>query len=328
MSSTTTHQKNSWRRWVPDTLPISHSELKTWVSCRRRWMLAYYKTLQPKHDMPTGVAHIGGNIHLALEGYYGYGLDALQVLRWAYAELIEQHPDDEPALRKDLDMASAMVEGYLQWVSENGIDVGLSTVATEHEVTYQVILPDSTPVTWRAKLDVLMRRESDGRVLLRDFKTVGGFEKANTLILDTQMRFYAMMQSLANPNPASRVDGAQYLMIKRSKRTARATGPFYELAEVSYNKADLRSTYLRSLAISQEIVMARRRLDAGENPLYVCFPTPAEFCSWGCQYQEACPMFDAGDRVEAKLAAEYTTQDAYLYYGTARIERAVAALSG
>jgi hypothetical protein len=305
---------------------ISHSELKTWTSCRRRWFLAYYRNLQPRASSSTGVVHIGGNIHLALEGYYGYSLDALSVLHWAYDELISQHPDEEKALRKDLDLAIAMTEGYLQWAAETGLDVGLNTIATEHEVTHHVTLPDSTPVGWRAKLDLLMRRESDGRVLLRDFKTVGTFEKAATLILDTQMRFYAMMQALAHPDPAARVDGAQYLMIKRSKRTARAIGPFYELAEVTYNKADLNATYLRSLAVSQEIVQARRRLDTGENPLYVCYPTPSEFCSWGCSYRNVCPMFDAGDRAEDALAADFSEQNPYLYYDTGRIERAVTAL--
>jgi hypothetical protein len=308
-------------------IALSHSELRTFTSCKRRWYLSYYRQLRPRVESPTGVAHIGGNLHLALEGHYGYGLDALQVLRWAYDELIEQHPDNERDLRKDLDLASAMIEGYLQWAAETGLDVGLSTIATEHEVVNNVTLPDGTPVSWQSKLDLLMRRESDGRVLLRDWKTVGSFEKAATLILDTQMRFYAMMQALAHPDPASRVDGAQYLMIKRSKRTSRATGPFYELAEVSYNKADLRSTYLRALAISQEIVITRRRLDDGENTLYAVYPTPSEFCSWGCDFREVCPMLDAGDRAEDKLAVEYVESEPYLYYDTSRINRAVAALS-
>jgi hypothetical protein len=307
-------------------IALSHSELKTWTSCRRRWYLSYYRSLTPRAGKPTGVVHIGGNIHLALEGHYGYNLDALQVLHWAYDELVTQHPGNERDLSKDLDMACAMVEGYLQWAAETGLDAGLNTIATEHEVVNHITLPDGTPVSWRAKLDLLMRRESDGRVLLRDFKTVGGFEKAATLILDTQMRFYAMMQALAHPDPASRVDGAQYLMIKRSKRTARATGPFFEMAEVSYNKHDLNSTYLRSLAVSQEIIMARRRLDTGENPLYVVYPIPSEFCSWGCSFRDACPIHDNGSRVEDMLAAEFTEHDAYLYYDTSRIERAVAAL--
>ena len=306
---------------------MSHSELRTFTSCKRRWYLSYVKQLQPRISSPTGVVHVGGNLHLALEGHYGYNLDALAVLRWAYDELIAQHPGNERDLRKDLDMATAMTEGYLQWAAETGLDAGLNTIATEHEVVNDITLPDGTPVQWRAKLDLLMRRESDGRILLRDFKTTGTMEKAATLILDTQMRFYAMMQALAHPDPASRVDGAQYLMIKRSKRTARATGPFFECAEVSYNKHDLNAAYLRSLAISQEIVMARRRLDAGENPLYVVYPTPGDFCSWGCAFRMACPLHDDGSRVEDILTAEFTEQDAYLYYDTSRIERAVAALS-
>jgi PD-(D/E)XK nuclease superfamily len=309
------------------TLAISHSEMRCYARCRRQWWLVYYRQLQPKDELPTGVVHIGGNIHLALEGMYGYNLNPLRVLRWAYDEAILLKPDHEPQLRKDLDMALAMVEGYVQWAAETGLDVGLTTVATEHEVTHPVTLHDGTVVEWRGKLDLLVRRQSDMRLLLRDFKTVGAFDKANALLLDTQMRFYALLHALANPNPRTRVDGALFLMIKRSKRTARATGPFYEQAEVSYNRHDLNSTYQRARAISQEIVTMRRRLDAGEDHHDACWASPSDFCTWGCQYFKVCSLFDDGSRVDAALEAEYQRSDPYQYYDTSRIKRAFHDLS-
>lgn len=309
-------------------ITLSQSELKTWSTCRRRWWLAYYRQLQLRNEPPTGVVHVGSHTHLALEGYYGYNLDALQVLRWSYDDIVAQQPDYEKELRKDFDMASAMVEGYLQWAAETGLDVGLNVAGTEHELIYPVTLPSGQLVTWRAKLDLLMRRESDNRLLLRDWKTVGDFGKANALILDQQMRFYAMLQALVNPDPARRVDGAQYLMMKRSKRTARATGPFFQLAEVSYNRHDLNSTYLRAIAISQEILVARQRLEAGEDHRYVCYPTTSDFCTWGCAYYKICNLFDDGSRSEAALAAEYEHVEPYHYYDTSRIQRAVVALGG
>jgi hypothetical protein len=320
---------------VTQLLKISHSELRTWTSCRRRWYLGYYRGLKPRRETTTGVVHVGSHVHLALEGYHGYALDPLEVLRWSYEDVIRQQPDDEAQLRKDLDLALAIVEGYVQWSLENGIDAALEVVATEHELTHIVTLPRSGwQVEWRGKLDVLFRRLDDHRYQLRDYKSVAGFTKANLLLLDTQMRFYSMLLAFSFPEAADRSNEVLYLMLKRSKRTARATPPFYEVATVSYNRHDLNATYLRALAVSEEIVQARRRLDGSlEGPHsddhhYTCYPTPSDFCTWGCSFFKVCHLADDGSRFEDALAEHYEPGDVYAYYSDSRIQRAVAELGG
>lgn len=317
------------------SVTISNSEIRCWQLCRRRWYLAYYLGLQPRPelDIPTGVMNVGNQVHLALEGWYGYKLDPLQVLRWSYEDVISRRPEHESQLRKDLDLALAMVEGYLQWAEETAVDAGLEVLATEHEVTHDVALPGGVTVTWRAKLDQLIRRESDGRLLFRDFKTVGAFEKANALLLDQQMRFYAMLQGLLHRDGSKRVDGALYLMLKRSKRTARARGPFYEQVEVLYNKHDLNSTYLRAIAVSEEIMQARRRLSGSLDSQYsgdhhyTMYPNPTDYCTWGCHFFTQCHLMDDGSRWEAAVSAEFTRGEPYRYYSTERIQQVISALS-
>lgn len=318
-----------------DKIAISHSELKAWSTCRRRWYLSYYRGLRLKSELPTGVVHVGSHTHLALEGMYGYGLDPLQVLRWSYEDIIKQRPDHEAQLRKDLDLAMAMVEGYVTWAEAEGIDAGLKTVATEHEITHEVQLPGRQGiVVLRGKLDVLFQRHDDNRLQLRDYKTVGGFEKANSLILDQQMRFYSMLLAFAFPDARERSPEVLYLMIKRSKRTARATGPFYQQVTATYNRHDLNSTYLRAVSVASEIIQARRRLDGilvGDHTgdhRYTCYPNVTDFCTWGCPFYKVCHTFDDGSRAEDLLAAEYEEQDPYAYYSQTRIERAVQELRG
>jgi len=308
-------------------LSISHSELRTWALCRRRWWLSYFRLQQPKNDSPVGVVHIGSAIHLALEGYHGYNLDPLAVVRWSYQDIISQRPEFERDLLKDQDMALAIVEGYVSWIEENGTYSDLEVLATEHELKVPVTLADGTTVTFRAKLDQLVRRVSDGRRQTVDFKSVGTLAKANTLTLDTQMRFYTLLLALSEADPAKRADGALYIMLKRSKRTERAKGPFYEVASISYNKNDLNNTWLRSRAIAGEIIAARDTLNAGADHHSVVWQNPTDFCSWGCQYAKICPMFDDGSRVEDMLKAEYETTMPYLYYEGNRIQQAVIALS-
>jgi RecB family exonuclease len=317
-----------------DVLAISHSEIRSFSTCRRRWYLAYVRNLRPKNAPPTGVVHVGGNIHLALEGMHGYGLDPVAVLRWAYAELEEERPEYEKELRKELDLALAMVEGYVQWTEETGIDAGLTAVATEHEILHEIKLPGSDDkVVLRGKLDVLFRRD-DGRLQIRDYKTLGNFSKADLLQLDQQMRFYAMLLAFAFPDAAMRSPEILYLMIKRSKRTARAVPPFFAQETVSHNANDLNSTYLRAASVASEILQARRRLSGEiEGPhladhRYSCPPTTGDFCSWGCPFLKICPMFDGGDRVEDAINELYEVGEPYAYYKTSRIERAVAALGG
>jgi hypothetical protein len=164
--------------------------------------------------------------------------------------------------------------------------------------------------------------------------TVGGFGKADALLLDTQMRFYSMLLAFAYPDAKDRATEVLYLMIKRSKRTARATPPFYQQVSVSYNRHDLNSTYQRAVAISEEILAARRLLDLsvtnkfGGDHHYTCYPTPSDFCTWGCVFYDICHLLDDGSRADDALSANYEVADPYLYYDTSRIRRAVAALGG
>lgn len=655
-------------------LAISNSEMRAFAQCRRRWWLSYCQAwrLRDEFSDPTGAVNIGSQVHLALEAYYGYGLDPLAVLRWSYHDVINRHPESERQLQKDLDMASAMTEGYLEWLAETGTDSGLEIVDAEHEVTHDVTLPDGTVVTWRGKLDLLVRRMDDGRLAFRDFKpqpltehvltpsgwvfmgdlqagdhvldhigqaqrvqavydrgeddvykisfndgsavratadhpwlaapyngavlrvmttaeltrgsvlskfspreddhdislplepyllgawlangdrsgngvsdgepatltaldtgpvtrdtrpghqntyyvrlpacireslrslgllgryskerfipplyftasykqrlalfhglmdgdgafnpkarktasystvsqnlaedvanltrslggwakvwvrpvpnytgtvtkgvvirtsfnpflhvkhafawdklrndnataraagamsasgkrrlrgwpeerkivqsveydgrepvrciqvdspdhlyvttsytvthnTVGSFEKANALLLDPQMRFYVMLQALMHPVRSQRVDGALFMMMKRSKRTQRATGPFYQQAEVSYNTHDLNATWLRALSVTIEIVSARRRLSGevtGKHAAdhhFTVYPNPGDYCAWGCPFYSVCHLLDDGSRWEDAVSARFEHGDPYRYYSTERIIQVLTA---
>ena len=226
-----------------------------------------------------------------------------------------------------------VLQGYVQWAAETGVDAGLAVAATEHEILHEVTLPSTGDrVILRGKLDVLFRRH-DGRYQLRDYKTVAGFQKADLLQLDQQMRFYAMLLAFAFPDAATRSPEVLYLMIKRSKRTARATPPFFAQETVSHNKHDLNNTYLRALAVAGEIMQARRRLDGEEtgphlaDHHYSCPPRTSDYCSWGCSFLKVCAMLDDGSRAEDAITSMYDVGEPYAYYSNSRIQRAVKDLS-
>lgn len=305
---------------------LSNSEIQTAQTCTRKWWLAYYRRLQvnPVSVSPVNVANLGNHVHLALEAYHGHQLDPLAVLRWDYDRWAEEYPAWETDLVKERDYALAMLEGYLQWAEETGLDVDVEVLATEKEVSHVITLPTQTRVLLRGKLDQLVRRRSSGALLLRDFKTVGGFEKGDLLVMNQQMRHYAMLLSL-NKNENEFVAGALYLMIKRSKRTTRATPPFYEQLEIGYNRHDLNSTYQRVIVVATEIEKTRKLLDHGHDHHEVVYPNFTDACSWGCPFVKVCPLFDDGSRVEGALQANYVVGDPYQYLSRGKINEVLAA---
>lgn len=304
---------------------ISNSEMQAYQRCRRNWALTYHWKWQPRLEdtSPVGVAILGTRIHLALEAWYGYDIDPLEALTWIYEMASLERPDFVVELGKELDLARAMVEGYLQWLDDEGADVILETVDVERELKLELRTNQGSAIL-RAKLDQLVRRRTDGALLLRDFKTVGDLSKADQLVLNQQMRFYSMLLALLHPE--HRVDGALYTMLKRSKRTVRARPPFYQQVEINYNKHDLNSTFQRVTMVVAEILAAHKALDAGHDHHLAVYPTASDYCGWGCPFSRVCPLMDDGSRWEAALAANFTRGDPYSYYGHDTIERLVADL--
>lgn len=315
-------------------LTVSHSELAAWARCPRRWYLGTYLRWgnDPESAPATGTALLGTRLHLALEAWEGHGIPALEALDWIYRTAAEEHPYDEREVEKERDMAFAILEGFLEWSAEEGYNAGYEVVATEREAS--VLLPF---LDWRrgdfqlvAKLDVLVRRSEDGAVRFRDYKSVGTLSKANGLLRDTQMKTYSMIQALeAKGNPSLPApSGGQYVMLLRSKRTARAKGPFYQVVEFDYNRHDLNATWLRIRAIASGIAQARRELDDGADHHAVAYPIPAESCEWSCPFVSICHLADDGSHLEAALQGNYVQVDPMLRYHDGSIERLLEALGG
>ena len=312
-----------------DTLRLSNSTIKTFKRCHRHWYLAYhlgYGTSPAFHN-PTTVATLGTRVHLALEAHYGYGLDALEALRVAYYLAKREHPSHEDALTSQHSYARAMVSGYLDWAAEEGIDAEAEVISTEQLVERELALPDGDSVTLMAKLDQRIRRVSDGAVKFRDFKTVGTLTKAHLLILDEQMRFYSLLDALDAGGSGERADGGYYNMILRSKRTAKANGPFFRQLEITYNEQDHASMLARVQRVATEIRDTIQLLNNGADHRAVAYPNPGEYCGWGCPFTLICPMMDDGSRWEDALRANFINHDPYGYYGSGLIDQVRAALT-
>lgn len=306
---------------------VSNSQIRTFKRCKRKYMLAYVRMLRLRRFSAVGARQLGTRVHDALDAYYPLpGTDAVAGLVAAMQRLDELKASeiaaagDDPTLidniLKQHDMSVAMLEGYDQWVQEEGADADLEVVAKEQ------LLRTPSPVAGVeliAKLDQINRKKSTGDEGFLDFKTVGDLQTPlKYLGMDEQFRQYALMQRLiAAVTGAVPVRFQIYRMLKKSKRTAAAKPPFFRDYEVYINDEDLRSMWTRLHGEITELLRFERMIEANpEQHRSIAYPTPTTDCSWDCDFYSVCPMFD-DDRSDPEhvLAMNYEVADPHSHYG-------------
>ncbi len=310
-------------------LRASPSELAKFQRCRRSWALSYFFKwgIRPERAPVTGVALLGTRIHAAMEAYYGYDIDPIGALGVIYDNECIKRPDRADELMKEHEWATTMVSGYLDWAAETGIDEEHEVVSTESELETHVLLTNGEMAVVHGKLDQIVRRRLDGALQLRDWKTVGSLGKADLIVLDPQMRIYSAL--LAVTSDGIRVDGALYTMMLRSKRTARAKGPFYEQVHIRYNDAEQNNMLTRITGVLDDMDRTIRQLDGGADHRRVAYPNPiTDRCAWDCPFVQVCPMFDDGSRIDDLMADNFERNaDPYAYRKSTLIDQVKTAFS-
>jgi hypothetical protein len=330
-------------------ITISNSEMSTWDRCKRMWLALYYFGVAPAAESVTSNRLLGIRIHTALEGYYGYDLDPMTVLRVVYAIEIESNPEDAAELKNEMDMALAMAEGYLGWLEETGEDYGLRVVSTEQD--FQIPMPGRDGVMLRSRLDQVLFRESDEALLYLDHKTATNFERHELMELDVQMPHYALMQKLAVAGmpDAPVIGGGALNTLRRVKRTSRSTPPYYRRDYFYFSDDDLATAWHRANSIVKEILEARSKLDwffsrspdmndpANLEMLNLIQrehlrPTPMlNDCSWRCPLSQGlCKAMSDGSDWQGMLwqSGHWKSVDPYEYYRDDLLDRIRSMMSG
>lgn len=314
------------------TRMIANSELQTFKRCRRKWWLAYYRRLRKAEVDPTGPLRSGTRVHAALEAYYvpegENPSDPREVLNdvleddWNHyltameSQGFEPPPDVVKQFKKDSDLERAMVDGYMEWLEESGSDAHLEVIESEKKVQVDGSTVVSSLGTndfrtdWSiiGKLDVQMRDTTDDSIKFMDHKTARSLtEPLKTLQQSEQMLHYHLLQMFDNPEQAP--TGALYNMLKKVKRTAKATPPFYARHMIVHNEDEVISYLKHMLAIIDTILGLEEQLDRGGDPQMLVYPTVTPNCAWDCDFKTVCSMFDDGSRVETALEDHYTTHD-------------------
>lgn len=306
---------------------FTNSEMQTFKDCRRKWWLGHYRRLRPKFGKKTGAAPLGTRVHQALAGWYvpdgQTPLDPRirleQVLAADRAVVASKLtlPSDQlgwmeealtPELElkefdKEADLARAMIEGYVQWISETGADADYRVLASEVPIEYEF----APGLSIAGKMDTIVERIHDGVRLDMDHKTGDFADLRRRLRQDEQRLLYEILKRAVFP--AFRSDGAVVNMIRKVKRTAAAKPPFYDRADHMFTPTELESAWWKVMGVIRDIQEVERRLESGEQHHVVVYPRPNRDCHWKCEFFAVCSMLDDGSRAEDMLQSLYEEGD-------------------
>lgn len=303
--------------------PLTSSEMRAFQLCPRGWWISSYLNLRRVHELPS-LPNIGTLVHAGLEKYYAGDCERPEdIVIERGAKLLEEFPELEKQISKDVDMARIMLEGYLPWLEEEGADAEFEMIGSEQMV--EVAL-EGTPYRLRGKIDARLRRLSDGALLQLEHKTVGDLvtipKYAQSAPQFLTYDLLAFLKAREDNEPDVRTDGVIINMLRRVKRTPTAHPPFYGRYVVQHNDDELRNHFRHVVSIARSMERASADLDAGRDHHEVVPPSVDKSHTYMCACAPLGNMFDDGSDWKGYLAEFYESWNPMERYGAAEAEEA------
>lgn len=299
------------------TLNISNSEIASFLRCRRKWWFEYYLGGAKREAAMVGPLPMGSRLHTALERYYSLGIDPIETWNELVSGdrlILMSRGTDTGALDSESDMGRVMLEGYMEWVHDEGVDAGLEILGVE-----DFLEMDLRPgVRLIGKTDLRVRYTDLKLTRVVDFKSAAQFTSFDYMgAMAPQSKTYLMMDALQRED-GDISDGFEFRLLKKSKRTARAAGPFYAQYVFRHNATELANFRLRINGIVDDMLRVREALEKDpEAHRVVCYPHVHASCTWQCPLSKICTMFDDGSAIHDFLDDEFTMgNDPYQRYGS------------
>lgn len=281
---------------------ISNSEVQAFKRCRRKWALGYVSGFSPKSRPISGPLPFGTAIHHALERYYGHGEDPVA---WWIANQVPVYDLENKAEEKDARLGRVMLEGYLEWVEETGIDSTMEVICAEEFVTVPFANINGVEVHLTGRLDLkVLDHRTDERTFL-DHKTCQGLEP--DALRSEQLLNYDLIDMLRNGGKMT-LAGGTLNRLKKVLRTDRANPPFYSREPEVHTVDDLRRYWSRLYQTVTDMLNFEQRVRTAEHLDLMAYPTQDRSCTWSCDFLQCCRMMDDGARWQDYLADEYTLE--------------------
>lgn len=275
-----------------------YSEMRRFKRCRRSWLDGYvlgWRKPEFSGDYKPTKANTGTLVHSDLEAYYSGQTSAPG----------EFHRTQTPPVSESFGkewtevylLAQIMLDGFAEWLTEEGQDQGESTLFTEKalEVPLGTVLGDNVSIA--VHIDRVVLDETFNRYIVEDFKTVDSLTHGVQFATDEQLLTYAwaVQEGLGLP-----VAECRHTSFRRVKRSARATPPFYGREGITPTPDLLRNHVAAMLATAEDMV----RCLQDPRP-EVFYPNNTRDCSWDCDFLAVCAMHDDGSDLEAVMPELY-----------------------
>lgn len=295
--------------------------------CPRKWYLSQYRRLYKRAEAINEATFLGELCHSALEEYYSKGQDPLATIVWvAENAILAQEAlltDAGEAARVQIEknietinnaqeFARIIIEGYLQWITDEGADQFLTFISAEQEMSIMMPVENlPQPVALLSKLDARFLDERTGARVFMDHKTVQNFsDRERWAHLDPQFLFYSLIEYMTlkaeKPDDDPEwTDGGILNMLRKVKRTARSTPPFYKRKEVRHTLIELTNYFTRLTGEVTRILQTEEMLGSGVDHRLACPPNPTRDCSWDCPFMTLCAFMDDGSDSEGYIEASF-----------------------
>jgi len=250
-------------------------------SCPRKWYLKYILGLRPNFTKPPLI--FGGAMHEAVDAYYkaGFAIDTL--METFQNELYARKEEYE----KPMDFVDDLEKGHIM------LDTWASTWRTydmeeieiiETEKQYEILLgPEESQYVFTVRPDRVIRRKSDGRIVIPDVKTTGySVDKSiQNAKMDDQLTSYVWAWN--KTHPGDKCDCAQVDVIYKRKSVSKAERSediiIGDFAQMQFE--------MGLYGLITEITQKALSLDTYPWPLL--FPRNGRECGlFGCEYEPIC----------------------------------------
>ena len=318
---------------------FTNSELGTIRRCPRKWYFEYYLSIKRIYEHKNLAVASGIYLHEGLAELYNDGQDPLStVALLAATDRAEQETmmadagDDAIAkieenvkiINQAEELATIMVQGYLQWLEEEGADSYLQFISAEEEVA--ILFPFEQiqaikPTSILGKLDARFLDERSGARIFMDHKSVQNFaDREKTAHLDTQFLFYSLIEYLTlldeqeeGTTDVAWTDGGIINMARRVKRSGTAKPPFFKRKDVRHSIHELRNFFVRTAGEILRALQMEVALETVDHRM-ACPPSPTRDCSWDCQYLQLCSIVDDGSDASGFIEDVFSVVDSLERY--------------
>ncbi|QDK02686.1 exonuclease [Gordonia phage Phendrix] len=298
---------------------VSQSDLSLFKADRREWLLGSYLGLRPKNQPVYGPLRLGTRVHSALERYYGMGHDLVE----SYLEIAEEELEgiresgvvfDEKSWRDEADLGRIMLTGYVEWLEETAADSNLKVLGAEEKLSHTFEI-NGTPIELRGKIDLRARDTFTGQNLVVDWKTTSSIPFMTRMApRSEQLLTYMTLERLnGQSDPDFALQGARFVLLRKTKRTTNAKPPFYTHVDVHHNEIRLRNFYNQLWGTLADYMRVVDALDRGIDHRVVAYPNGNASNRWSI-FTDVNQMMDDGSRVEDMIADLYVQSDPHERY--------------